>query len=52
MIGAQSGFTKRVKELAPGARSVHCMMHHQALASRTLSSDLQSALNIAILLSK
>ena len=48
MIGARSGFAKRVKKLAPGATSVHCMIHRQALASRTLPLDLQSALNIAI----
>ena len=48
MIGARSGFAKRVKELAPDATSVHCMIHRQALASRTLPSDLQSALKIAI----
>ena len=45
MIGARSGFAKRVKELASGAMSVHCMIHRQALESRTLPSDLQSALN-------
>ena len=48
MIGARSGFAKRVKERASGATSVHCMIHRQALASRTLPSDLQSTLNIAI----
>ena len=48
MIGSQSGFVKRMKELAPGATSVHCMIHRQALAGRTLPSDLQSALNIVI----
>ena len=31
MIGARSGFSKRVKELAPGATSVHWMIHRQAL---------------------
>ena len=41
MIGARSNFAKRVKELASGATSVHCIIHCQAL-------DLQSALNIAI----
>ena len=48
IIVARSGFAKRVKELAPGATSVHCMIHGQALASQTLLSNLQSALNIAI----
>ena len=27
MIGAQSGFSKRAKELAPGATSLHCIVH-------------------------
>ena len=44
IIGVQSGFAKKVRELAPGAMSVHC----QAPASSNLPSDLQSALNIAI----
>ena len=48
MISARSDFARRVKELSPGAYSVHCMIHCQALASRTLYSDLQSALKIAI----
>ena len=48
MIGAGSGFAKRVKELAPGAASVHCTIHRQALASQPLPSGLQSALDIAI----
>ena len=48
MIAARSGFAKKVKERAPDATSVHCMIHRQALASRTLPSDLQSTLNIAI----
>ena len=48
MIGARSGFARRVKELSPGATLVHCMIHRQALARRTLPSDLQSALKIAI----
>lgn len=48
MIGARSGFVKRVKELSPNASSLHCMIHRQALASRTLPSDLQFALNITI----
>ena len=48
MIGARLVFAKRLKALAPGAMSVHCMIHCQALASQTLPSDLQSALDIAI----
>ena len=48
IIGARSGFARRVKELARGATSVHCLIHDQTLASRTLPSDLQSILKIAI----
>ena len=47
-IGPRSGFARRVKKLALGATSVHCTIHPQALTSRTLSSDLLSALKIAI----
>ena len=43
MIGARSGFTKRVEELAPDATLVRCMINRQALTSQTLPSDLQLA---------
>ena len=33
VIGARSGFGKRVEELAPGATSVHWIIHGQTLAS-------------------
>ncbi len=40
MLGSKSGFQKRVKEVAPNAKGVHCMIHHFALASNTLPDEL------------
>ena len=48
MIGARSGFAKLVRDLAPEATSVHCMIHRQALASRTLPMDMLSTLTAVI----
>ena len=48
MLGARSGFAKLVRDLTPEATSVHCMIHRQALASRTLPLDLGSTLNAFI----
>lgn len=36
MLGSKSGFQAKVKELAPKAKGVHCMIHRYALASRSL----------------
>ena len=42
MIGARSGFARRVKELAPKATSVHCMIRCQVLASRALKIAIKT----------
>ncbi len=38
-MGSKSGFQKRVKEVAPSAKGVHCMIHRFALASKTLPDE-------------
>ncbi|XP_059838113.1 SCAN domain-containing protein 3-like [Hypanus sabinus] len=41
MTGRLSGFTTRVKEVAPECQSIHCVRHREMLASRKMSPDLQ-----------
>lgn len=48
MLGSKSGFVSRVKAIAPGVTVTHCMIHRQALASRTLPRELQAILDSAI----
>lgn len=45
MTGRLSGFTTRVKELAPECQSTHCVIHREMLASRKMSADLNSVLS-------
>ncbi|XP_042228630.1 zinc finger BED domain-containing protein 5-like [Homarus americanus] len=40
MLGSKSGFQKRVKEVAPNAKGIHCMIHRFAQASKTLPDEL------------
>ncbi len=40
MLGSKSGFQKRVKEVAPNSKGVHCIIHRFALASKTLPDEL------------
>ncbi|XP_063889743.1 protein FAM200C-like [Scylla paramamosain] len=48
MLGSQSGFVTRVIQKATNAIPLHCMIHRQALASKTLPSELQNTLNTII----
>ena len=48
MLGAQSGFQKKVKELAPHATGTHCLIHRYALACKTLPPCLQNVLDSVI----
>ncbi|XP_066969189.1 protein FAM200C-like [Macrobrachium rosenbergii] len=48
MLGSKSGFAARLKEVAFGVTVTHCMIHCQALASRTLPKELHAILNTAI----
>ncbi|XP_068215901.1 zinc finger BED domain-containing protein 5-like [Palaemon carinicauda] len=48
MLGSKSGFQSRVKKLAPQAKSIHCMIHRSALASKTLPASLQDVLESLI----
>jgi len=48
MLGLQSGFINKAKERNPSVVSGHCMLHREALASRTLPPELKHFLNVAI----
>ncbi|XP_071402312.1 SCAN domain-containing protein 3-like [Centroberyx affinis] len=48
MTGRLSGFTTRVKEVAPECQSTHCIIHREMLASRKMSPDLNSVLIDAV----
>ena len=48
MLGSKSGLQKRVKEVAPNAKGVHCMIHRFALASKTLPDELCKILEAVV----
>jgi hypothetical protein len=45
MTGKKSGLITRIKTVNPEIRSIHCLIHRQALASKKLSSDLNDVLD-------
>ena len=48
MLGARSGFVKFVKRKNPNIIVTHCMIHREALASRTMPEELKQTLDSAI----
>ena len=44
MMGCKSGLQTKVKEIAPQV-NVHCFIHRQALARKTLSENLKIVFN-------
>ena len=48
MLGSRSGFTEKVKELAPKAKGTHCFIHRYALSSKTLPTALKSILDLVV----
>ncbi len=46
--GSKSGFQRRVKEVAPTAKWVHCRIHRFALASKTLPGGLRQTLEAVV----
>jgi len=51
MIGSRSGFQALVKHRAPAVKGVHCLIHRQSLASKTLPEPLSNVLQQSINLS-
>ena len=48
MLGSHSGFQVRVKQIVPGVITNHCMIHREALASKTLPISLNLVLQVVI----
>ena len=48
MLGFQSGFIARIKQKSPNAVGTHCVIHREALASKTLTAAMKDKLAIAI----
>jgi len=48
MIGCKSGFVKSVKDKNPDIEVIHCIIHREALASKTLPPDLNSCMKLVI----
>ncbi|XP_042240162.1 SCAN domain-containing protein 3-like [Homarus americanus] len=48
MLRSKSGFQKRVKEVAPNAKGIHCMIQRFALASKTLPDELCKILEAVV----
>ncbi|XP_068206235.1 protein FAM200C-like [Palaemon carinicauda] len=48
MMGNKSGFAAPVKETVPDIITNHCVLHHNALAVKTLPSHLKEVLSICV----
>lgn len=48
LLGCRSGFLQLAKEKNPDIIGSHCMIHREALASKTLTPELQDVLKICI----
>ncbi|XP_025192117.1 protein ZBED8-like [Melanaphis sacchari] len=48
MLGSRSGLATLVKQKNPTTLTTHCIIHRQALASKTLPKDLAFAMKISI----
>ena len=48
MLGCRSGFITRVKQKNPDAVGTHCVIHREALASKTLPTAMKNKLDIII----
>ena len=48
MLGSQSGFIARIQQKSPNAVGTHCVIHREALASKTLTAAIKDKLAIAI----
>ena len=42
MLGKHSGFKAKLLEVAPYAFMIHCMIHREALAARTMPESLMN----------
>lgn len=50
MLGSRSGLAALVKEKNPTTITMHCVIHRQALAAKTLPEDMSKTLKLAIVM--
>lgn len=50
MTGRHSGLVKQVCPVAPAAVWKHCIIHHQALATKRMPQELQVVLDEAVMI--
>lgn len=50
MLWSQSGLATLVKQKYPTTLTMHCIIHRQALATKTLPKDLDFAIKVTTLL--
>ena len=48
MLGCKSGFQSLVKNVSPEVVGIHCMIHRQVLATKTLPEPFKEVLNRVI----
>ena len=48
MTGKHNGFVAKFKEVAPHIITIHCIIHRQHLAAKSLDNDMEEALKVAI----
>ena len=49
MTGKHNGFDAKLKEVAPHIMTIHCIIHRQHLAAKSLNNDMEETLKLAIL---
>ena len=48
MTGKHNGFVAKFKEVAPHIMTIHCIIHRQHLAAKSLDNEMEEALKVAI----
>ena len=45
MTGKVTGFTSRMKSVAPHILHIHCIIHRQHIVAKNIAGDMDNALN-------
>ena len=48
MTGKHNGFVAKLTEVAPHIMTIHCIIHRQHLAAKSLDNDMEEALKVTI----
>ena len=48
MTGKHNGFVAKLKEVAPHSLTIHCIIHREHLAAKSLNGDMEETLKVAI----